>query len=351
MACLNPMLMNVVDITGMPWKIVKFHESKGWKISPEKHRMYHIASKESRDLPLENIEDWRRLDLMELPCCNCVQCRLDYSRSWATRCYLESQQYQNNFFITLTYDESKVPLGKTGNMTLKPDDLTQFMKNLRQYFKRNFNFTGIRFFGCGEYGIKTNRPHYHLILFNCPLNDLTPVFVDENGQTSRHVGAHGDIYFYSKIIHDCWNKGFIMVADANYNTEAYVARYIMKKQKGKQGDEVYNKALSICTPFLRMSNRPGIGEKFLNENELSLLENPSLIVPRSNKEPMISGIPRYYKNKLYKRHPEKYDGMLEKAVDKTIKSRSLIKQSINNNREASENHISRVMETFSRDKI
>lgn len=45
-----------------------------------------------------------------VPCGRCVGCRLDYSREWADRCYLESLTKSPNWFITLTYDDLNLPV-------------------------------------------------------------------------------------------------------------------------------------------------------------------------------------------------------------------------------------------------
>ena len=128
----------------------------------------------------------RGAEKLKLPCGNCVGCRLEYSRQWAIRCFFEAKQWKHNYFVTLTYNDENVPIRQhakvdkdTGEvmslhdvMTLKPTDFTLFVKRLRTNMQRLSGHQGIRFFGCGEYGPLNMRPHYHLILFNCPLDDL-----------------------------------------------------------------------------------------------------------------------------------------------------------------------------------
>ena len=45
----------------------------------------------------------------EIPCGQCISCRLVYSRQWANRCALEMQYHKSNLFITLTYDDEHLP--------------------------------------------------------------------------------------------------------------------------------------------------------------------------------------------------------------------------------------------------
>ncbi len=42
---------------------------------------------------------------MEVACGQCLGCRLDRSRMWAMRIVHESSLYDDNCFVTLTYDD------------------------------------------------------------------------------------------------------------------------------------------------------------------------------------------------------------------------------------------------------
>ena len=44
-----------------------------------------------------------------IPCRQCTGCRTEYARQWAMRLVLEQQQWDNNIFITLTYDNDHLP--------------------------------------------------------------------------------------------------------------------------------------------------------------------------------------------------------------------------------------------------
>lgn len=102
---------------------------------------------------------------------------------WSQRCYLESLDYKDNYFVTLTYNDDNLPNPSNDNFddewshfrhnsTLSKRDIQLFLKKLRRHYDYNFNHKGIRFLLVGEYGPKTNRPHYHAIFFNLPFFDL-----------------------------------------------------------------------------------------------------------------------------------------------------------------------------------
>ena len=77
-----------------------------------------------------------------LPCGQCIACRLNKSRDWATRCVLEAKMHDHNCFITLTYSEENCP----HDGSLQKADFTNFIKRLRKN-------TGakIRYYAAGDY--------------------------------------------------------------------------------------------------------------------------------------------------------------------------------------------------------
>ena len=61
-----------------------------------------------------------------LPCGQCMACRLNKSRDWATRCVLEAKMHDQNCFITLTYDDNHLP----PDYGLHKEDLQNFWKRI-----------------------------------------------------------------------------------------------------------------------------------------------------------------------------------------------------------------------------
>ena len=95
---------------------------------------------------------------MEVPCRMCMECRLNYTREWAMRICNEANSYDNNCFLTLTFNDEHLP----NDNSIHKRDLQLFVKRLRKALVGK----KIRYFGCGEYGGKFGRPHYHIIIFN-----------------------------------------------------------------------------------------------------------------------------------------------------------------------------------------
>lgn len=219
-----------------------------------------------------------------IPCGTCLGCRVDKSREWANRLLLEKEYYPDDqcYFITLTYDDDHVPYTyypdpDSGEaqpaLTLSSDDLQRFLKRLRYHAK-----VPLRFFGCGEYGPQTFRPHYHLIVFGLVLGDLVPygkgeagfMYYQSNWLTSiwserKAPTRHGSVTSLSADPeYFCTPLGRVLVSPASWQTFAYVARYTTKKLYGVES-EFYEK-FNLEPPFLRMSRQPGIGSRWFHDH-------------------------------------------------------------------------------------
>ena len=92
---------------------------------------------------------------IELPCGQCIGCRMRRASDWELRCMHEASLHKENCFITLTYGRGNLP----PNSSLEHRDFQLFMKRLRKLRGR------CRFYMCGEYGPLNQRPHYHACLF------------------------------------------------------------------------------------------------------------------------------------------------------------------------------------------
>lgn len=214
-------------------------------------------------------------NFIEIPCGHCIGCKLDYSLDWAMRIVCEASLYDSNYFVTLTYGDDCLP--KDGLVSKR--DLQLFNKKVRNKYG-----DGVRFFGCGEYGSKTLRPHYHVIYFNLPLIDLVPF----------GKNREGDNYYLSQELTDLWKKGFVLVADVSLKSAAYVARYSVKGLKN---------SLSGYEPFLLMSRRPGIGANFVN-TKLFDIYNTDRVYFKFDENKKSLKPNRYYDSQLEKKYPE-----------------------------------------------
>lgn len=256
-----------------------------------------------------------------IPCGQCFECRLQRSRVWANRCMLEMNDFPpvdgvaRNWFVTLTYapdhaDSLRSKDGQTLSLHVpegkRKDHLQMFNNAVRQRWKRDCGYDGIRFYGCGEYGDLNARPHYHEILFNLQVDPDKLEFLFSN--------KFGDRYYNYEPLSECWSdKGFVVISEANWQNAAYTARYIMKKQLGK-GAEVYNQ-LGIKPPFTRMSLKPGIGVSgykgldtyFKKDPEGMLIFHDKVYLPSDGKSSPTCRPPVYFDRLFEKEEPELMD--------------------------------------------
>ena len=120
----------------------------------------------------------------------------------------EASMHRSNCFLTLTYKEE--PPGGSLNLY----DITTFLKRLRRAIEPNT----IRFYQVGEYGTRFGRPHHHVCLFGYDFPDKW-----------LHSKS-GDCKLYrSDELERLWPHGFSTIGELNYQTAAYVARYVTKK--------------------------------------------------------------------------------------------------------------------------
>lgn len=162
---------------------------------------------------------------LQIPCGQCIGCRLERARQWAMRCMYEASLYEDNCFITLTYATEHLPK----NSSLERRDFQLFMKRLRKHFSD----VTIRNFYCGEYGGKLGRPHFHAILFNLD-------FHDKKHYKEVKSGAKRYNLYTSETLSKIWGKGICIVGEANYETAGYVAQYCLKKKTGEQAKTHYD---------------------------------------------------------------------------------------------------------------
>ncbi|AXH74011.1 MAG: replication initiator protein [Microviridae sp.] len=249
-------------------------------------------------------------EAVEIPCGRCIGCRLERSRQWALRCMHEAQCYEDNMFITLTYSPENTP--EHGTLVLK--DFQDFMKR----YRKRFSGTTIRFFMCGEYGEnlehskngKLGHPHYHACIFNHSFPDR------------KLFKARDNIRLYtSDILSKLWPYGFSTIGDVTFESAAYTARYVLKKQLGKSAKDFYtvvNKETGeyaeLKPEFTTMSRRPGIGKTWYDLYKGDLKKD--FITARGVKMKP----PTYYDKQLEIEDPETYEKLKEERKQNAIEN-------------------------------
>lgn len=231
-----------------------------------------------------------------LPCGRCMGCRVERSRQWGVRMSHEAQLYEDNIFVTLTFDDFHLK-EMCPNGSLNKKHVQDFVKRLR----RKYDDRRIRIFYCGEYGDQMGRPHYHLCIFNHDFDDKK-VYKSSNGFT----------YYNSASLSSLWPFGHAVSTDFSFDTACYVARYVTKKFYGADTDKAVH-YLGREPEFAHGSNKPGIGRDWLDKFGMTDCWLQDMVVVNGYK----SKPPRYYDKILEKIDPGLY---LENKSNRILRS-------------------------------
>lgn len=268
-----------------------YHPLKGYRsqtVNPSGKRSIVFTKHEGFiDLPLE------------LPCGQCIGCKLERSRMWAVRCFHEASLHQHNSYITLTYSQKYLPK----DLSLKKKHFQLFMKKLRDHRTREYGpwpkdgqDRRIRFFMCGEYGENYGRPHYHACLFNYD-------FPDKYHWKTRN----GFKVWRSPHLEKLWPLGNSEIGEVTFESAAYVARYITKKITGPTAYEHYNvvdkttgEILAERFPeYTDMSRKPGVGKEWYEKYKSDVFPDDFAIIRKGDKLIKCKP-PKYYRDQLEK---------------------------------------------------
>ncbi|WNK13732.1 MAG: replication initiator protein [Microvirus sp.] len=212
---------------------------------------------------------------MQVPCGNCIGCRLEYSRQWAVRATHEAQLHECNSFITLTYDEVHLP----EDGSLSKEHLALFLKRLR----KSISPERISYLGCGEYGDELARPHYHLILFG----------YDFSSDRRRQAASSDDVpTFTSAHLERLWPFGLHQIGTYSPAAARYIANYVVKKKKGPAALAYYG---TKQPEFISVSRNPALGLNFVRGLGRETYKKDNVCIDGVLQKP-----PRYY-DKYFKK--------------------------------------------------
>jgi hypothetical protein len=214
-----------------------------------------------------------------VPCGKCPACLSRRTSVWTFRLKQHAKNADTSHFVTLTYDTRFVPITKRGYLTLDKRDVQLFFKKLRKAHPKE---VVIKYYLAGEYGSKTFRPHYHIILFNADIN----------------------------LIHKSWDKGEVHIGELTEASAAYTAKYI---NKGKiipmhQNDD-------RIPEFSLMSKKLGLNylsEKIIRYHRADIERN--YLTLEDGKK---ISLPRYYRQKIWteKQLREQADKLAQKFTE------------------------------------
>lgn len=234
---------------------------------------------------------------IKLPCGKCPECTKSYYTDWATRASREIARWDSSLFITLTYSDEHLP----PDNSLHKEEFQKFIKKVKKYLGSNKQ-NPVRQSYCGEYGSKTNRPHYHLILYNADFVDKTP----------HRTTDQGHPVFTSKTLTRLWGKGNVEFGYASAATVAYLYKYILKKKTRKEKKqplviERNGITYEVAHEFIESSRNPGIGAHL--RDSVSIKKGYLAVNGVRTK------LPKYYSEHLKKTDPRTYEKIKDLKFD------------------------------------
>lgn len=223
------------------------------------------------------------------PCRKCLPCLKRRQQEWVTRLCEELRQHDNNFFVTLTYEDSYVPADTDGQMCFDNARIIKLHRDLRKRYQQGFfrnpysmvpgfpetfplpKDQKIRYYVTGEYcPTSTQRPHYHAVYYN--------------------MGV--DLYTADLLFQSLWPDGFIKVLEAGEAAAGYISKYLVKD----------NLVVDSYHDDTRMSPI-AIMSKGLGKSYIDRMKDFHLADPDSRRAFQYHGekryLSRYYRGKIF----------------------------------------------------
>lgn len=198
-----------------------------------------------------------------VPCGKCEQCAKRRASEWSFRLMQEDKRSRSSSFITLTYATTHAPITRNGYLSIKKRDLQLFFKRLRKAHSGSKR-SDIKYYAVGEYGGKLKRPHYHVILFNAKIAEISKA----------------------------WNKGHVHYGSVSGASVGYTLKYISKPYKNFRMNDDREKPFSLMSKHLGANY---LSAKMIRWHKVDL-ENRMYVNLEGGKK---CTMPRYYKLRLY----------------------------------------------------
>jgi hypothetical protein len=113
--------------------------------------------------------------------------------------------------------------------------------------------------------------------------------------------------YTSETLAELWPYGFVTTGSVTMESCAYVARYVCKKQKGKNAEQHYirwdpltGEGIPIEPEYATMSRKPGIGKTWFDNYKNDVYPHDYVVIKKHKIRP-----PRFYDKQLTEEELEK----------------------------------------------
>lgn len=206
-----------------------------------------------------------------VPCGSCYACLSSKRNEWSIRLKEQAKKSENAKFHTLTYSEENVP---SDGVSLRHVQLF-----LKKYRKQQARKGVLKYFAVGEYGDKTSRPHYHVIMFN-----------DHSKQDIKKV----------------WEKGYVKTDPCQDGNIHYITKYMLKTEETPPGQKPEFRAMS-----------KGLGKDYIKTNgKYHKAKGSTTYVDKGGVK---TNLPRYYREKIFNKYQRKQLGEQNREKAENVK--------------------------------
>lgn len=219
-------------------------------------------------------------------CRTCNECLAARRNDWVARACAEMEVTPHTYRVELTYRDiaGEKP---DGALVLNYSHVRTFLDSLRAAYFLKYGARGeVRFMAVGELGSKKARAHWHLVLFSQkPLDVLGSITAVNTGRPqpmTMGVRQHWSL----------WPHGHVFFGAPTASGMRYVIKYIMKDQFNQNksaGTTREHKSQNYGSSLFRMSKRPPIGQKFIDQKLQKLRDMQSLPLNLEIKVPSMGG--------------------------------------------------------------
>lgn len=196
-----------------------------------------------------------------VPCGKCPACLARRTSAWSFRLVQHDKIARSSQFVTLTYENA--PMSPNGFMTLVKADFQLFMKRLRMLQFGNSR-SDIRYYCAGEYGGRTMRPHFHVILFNAD----------------------------RELVQRAWPHGFVHFGNVSAASVGYTAKYINK------GKTIPIHGRDDRLPECSMMSK-GLGANYMTSQMVAYHKADISRAFVTLEGGVKASMPRYYRDKIF----------------------------------------------------
>lgn len=208
---------------------------------------------------------------MVVPCGRCAFCAATRRSDWASRLHYEAKKHFGSKFITLTYSNNHLTWDH-GNSQLVKSDLQKWFKRVR---KAGYNF---RYYAVGEYGSRTYRPHYHILVFgDVPESVLRKAWSRQNRSTKKYYAI-----------------GHVHVGAVTQASVMYCLGYMVN---GKAWKMRHHRVAPFCVMSRGRGKVKGLGSNYLSKAMIEWHRSGRknyMVIDGKKRH-----LPRYYKTRIF----------------------------------------------------